>query len=210
MGGVDADGRARGGRPSACELGPLVACAGFHPPAADREDGGDDRRDQRRALRARARRGLEPARVRRVRHPVRPARVALRGGVRDHPRPAGRGAGDARRRRSTRPTTPCCCPSRRAGAADDRLQRPAHAARSRCRTSTRGTRGRTTTATRPRASRSCSQRRSRVRRLARAAPACSCALDGAGRTRRRAMPARAGGAALAARIGSWARPAPTR
>ena len=68
------------------ELGPLVACTAFRPPgilaraaaAVDEVSGG-------RAAR-RARRRLERGGVPRVRLAVRPAHLALRGGVRDRPR----------------------------------------------------------------------------------------------------------------------------
>ena len=82
---------------STVRLGPLVACAGFHPPAvlAKMASTIDEVSGGRFVLGIGV--GLEPARVRRLRHPVRQAGVALRGGVRDHQRPAARRAGDARR-----------------------------------------------------------------------------------------------------------------
>ena len=108
-------------------LGPLVACAGFHPPGLlakmaatiDEVSGG------RFVLGLGAgwnRREFDAFGIpydRRV--------VALRGGVRDHPRAAGRRAGDVRGRlpprRRRRPAAAAGAPH----AADDRLQRPAHA-----------------------------------------------------------------------------------
>ncbi len=89
-------------------LGPLVACLGFHPPGLDRSHDGRHRRDQRRALRARRRVGLERGGVPRLRAAVRPPRVALHRELRDHP-PAARGrARHEPGHASGRPTTPCC------------------------------------------------------------------------------------------------------
>ena len=115
------------------ELGPLVACAAFHPPGLIAKMAATIARGQRRPLRARARRRLERDRVPRLRAAVRPPRLALRGVVRDRPADARRRARDARRAGSGRRTTPSCCrcPTQR-DAADDRLERPADARGRRC------------------------------------------------------------------------------
>ena len=60
-------------------------------PGAARQAGGDDRRDQRRAVHPRPRRRLERDRVPGLRLPVRPPRGPLRGGVHDHPHAPWRG-----------------------------------------------------------------------------------------------------------------------
>ena len=80
VGGVDLARRAgRGHQPRDARAAGGVP--GVPPAGRAGEDGGDGRRGQRRALRARRRRGLERGRVRRLRHPVRPARGALRRGA---------------------------------------------------------------------------------------------------------------------------------
>ena len=124
------------------------------PPARDPgPDGCVGRRGERRTVRARDRRRLERDGVPRVRHPVRGARLAVRGGVRGRPAPARgrardvRGALRARRGRGA---------AARAGAAradDDRLERrPAAARRAPARRRLEHL-VRRTTATRPRGSR---------------------------------------------------------
>ena len=120
-------------------------------PGAARQAGRDDRRDQRRTVRPRPRRGLERDRVPRVRLPLRPPGRPLRGGVHDHPDAPARG-----RDRLRRPVLPgprlraaaARAAARRAAAAD-RVERAADAADRRCRTPTPGTRGTPTSATRP-------------------------------------------------------------
>ena len=65
------------------ELGPLVACTAFRPPGHPRPHRRRGRRGERRQVARRARRRLERGGVPRVRHPVRPPHLTVRGGVRD-------------------------------------------------------------------------------------------------------------------------------
>ena len=109
------------------ELGPLVACTAFHPPGILARAGGGGRRAERRPARRRPRRRVERGRVPRVRPAVRPPRLALRGGVHDHPPPARRRAGDLRGplprgRRRAAPAAACAPPE-----ADGRRERAADA-----------------------------------------------------------------------------------
>ena len=128
-------GRGRRGRSLAAlasatervRLGPLVACAGFHPPALIAKMAATIAEVSGGRFVLGARRGLERARVHRARPALRPPRRPLRGGLGDHPRAARRRAGHARRpllagRRRRAPPPPGV-----AAAADDRLQRAAHA-----------------------------------------------------------------------------------
>ena len=114
---------------SRIELGPLVACTNFHNPALLAKQAVDDRRDQRRPVRARPGRRLERDRVPRLRLPVRPPGRPVRGGVHDHPDAAAR-----RRHRLRRPLVPgprlraaAARPASGRSAADDRLDRAADA-----------------------------------------------------------------------------------
>ena len=96
-------------------LGPLVACAGLPPAGGAGQDGGDDRRDQRRALRARARARAgtgasstpSASRTTSACRRFEEAFAIIRGLL----------AGERVTLDGTfhRPTTSCCCPSRRAG-----------------------------------------------------------------------------------------------
>ena len=94
-------------------------------PGAPRQAGRDDRRDQRRPLRARPRRRLERDRVPRLRLPVRPPGRPLRGGVHDHPDAPARGRHRLRRALVPGPRlrAPAARSAPRRPAADDRVER---------------------------------------------------------------------------------------
>ena len=76
------------------ELGPLVAATTFHNAGDAGQAGSDGRRDQRRSADPGPGRRLERGRISRLRLPVRPSGQPLRGGVHDHPDPAGEGRCD--------------------------------------------------------------------------------------------------------------------
>ena len=135
-------------------LGPLVACASFHPPGliAKMAATVDEISGGRLVL------GLGAGSVE-IEHSIfglarRASRLAVRGVVRDRPSLlAGERVTLEGRYWSVDDAVLLPEPARRV-AADGRLDRPPYARRSRCHTSTGGTRGTRGTATRPRASRS--------------------------------------------------------
>ena len=87
-----------------------------------------DRRAERRPVRDRARRGLEPGGVPCLRDPVRAPRLALRGGVHDRPAAAGRASASRSKAASTRSQDAVLLPPPDAAAeADDRRERAADA-----------------------------------------------------------------------------------
>src|SRR3954467_12335547 len=91
VGGVDAARRARR-RHGARDARRALRVRLLPPAGADRQDGRHGRRGERRPLRARAGRGLERDGIPRLRAALRPARLALRRGLRDRARAARRGA----------------------------------------------------------------------------------------------------------------------
>ena len=133
-------------------LGPLVASTAFHPPGLIARMAATIDEVSRRPFRPRRRRGLERDRVPRVRHPVRPARGAVRGGVHDHPPPARGRARDVRGHGTTASRTPCCCRARRGACRCWSGAQARASSGSRRRTPRGGTAGTRSTATRPRAS----------------------------------------------------------
>ena len=80
VGGLDDAGRAGCGD-RAGHAGTAGRVRGIPPTGGAGQDGGDDRRDQRRPLRPGRRRRLEPQRVRCLRHPVRSSRRPVRRGL---------------------------------------------------------------------------------------------------------------------------------
>ncbi len=84
------------------ELGPLVACTAFHPPGILARQAAAVHELSGGRLVAALGAGWNQDGVPRVRAAVRPSRLALRGGVHDHPATARRRAGELRRAASTR------------------------------------------------------------------------------------------------------------
>ena len=99
-------------------------------PCSAGQDGRDPRRGERRAGHPRPRRGLERARVRGVRHPLRPPVRSLRGGASDHHRDAPDRPGGSRGRLQPGPRSAARAPrpAARRPAGDGRRGRAADAA----------------------------------------------------------------------------------
>ncbi len=135
-------------------LGPLVACASFHPPGLDRQDGGNRRRGLGRPFRPRARRRVGRVGARHLRASHGAARIAVRGVVRDRPPAPRRGAGHVRRQLLERGRRRPVAGARSSCTPDGWLDWPAHARDHPSRTSTGGIRGTCGTATPPKGSRS--------------------------------------------------------
>ena len=217
VGGVDVPRRPRRHH-GAGEAGPAGRVPQLPQPGSAREEGGRGRRDQRRALRLRSRRRLEPHGVRRVRDPLRPSRITLRGVLRDRATPPRGRTVHVRRPFPSGARRRAAPPSRATAAPDGRLDgraRPGSDA------STRGhvehlvrlvrqhTGGVRDEAAGDRCCVRARRSRSRVDRAQRLRPRAARRHEGATRRGRSARPSKDRRKRSVAVSARWRRPAPT-